>query len=474
MLFLILPYSLCRHLFKWAIAMFTSRSFGSRSIRPDSKYWTTYKTGPSGQRQTVVLDMSHTLAADLDFPVLFPGSDIGNHHHEARIDYIFDPGRFTIKTNDATELGEEVFNNYGQKGNDELLLGYGFCIPNNPHDTVALTLKALPEELQKHLKSVHSGYFTQEGTWSGEKATFKVSVPSGVDSGSSAIFDTLPEPLLELLTYILQHERGLAFTFIEHPRTYLTSTDSDGRHYLPHIARMLVQSLVPKLGKLQSAPLPATPQNSKQVQASIYRQSQISILSSLIASLKTFTRSLLLPPNFSVEQSQQHAGPCLAPLETLIPYLQSHNLLPPSFLQGIAANTNTSSLPELVHAGWEDEIFILLLCFLVMQSTPSAAQPRPALSLPVPQYLFVARTDDGEREVWPADYLLEWVRVAKETCGPESLWGDERWEKKIVEECGEWVQSEGFPVMCRVDAGSDEEVQRCAVYLWGLPVAASP
>jgi hypothetical protein len=36
--------------------------------------------------------------------------------------------------------GEEVFNNYGPKSNDELLIGYGFVIKNNPEDTMLLKL----------------------------------------------------------------------------------------------------------------------------------------------------------------------------------------------------------------------------------------------------------------------------------------------------------------------------------------------
>jgi hypothetical protein len=38
------------------------------------------------------------------------------------------------------QAGEEVFNNYGPKPNDELLLGYGFVLPNNPDDTLLLKL----------------------------------------------------------------------------------------------------------------------------------------------------------------------------------------------------------------------------------------------------------------------------------------------------------------------------------------------
>ena len=30
------------------------------------------------------------------------------------------------------QVGQQVFNNYGPKSNEEFLVGYGFCIPDNP------------------------------------------------------------------------------------------------------------------------------------------------------------------------------------------------------------------------------------------------------------------------------------------------------------------------------------------------------
>lgn len=131
--------------------MFTSRSFSSRAIHPqDSKYWTAYKHGADGRRQTALLDMSKAAPDDLDFPVLFPVLDMMNHDLNSRVHWNFDPGRFTVSIGDAVSDGAEVFNSYGPKSNDELLLGYGFCIPNNTNDKVLMTLKAPPGKLLSH------------------------------------------------------------------------------------------------------------------------------------------------------------------------------------------------------------------------------------------------------------------------------------------------------------------------------------
>ncbi|KAK9826238.1 hypothetical protein WJX74_001894 [Apatococcus lobatus] len=46
--------------------------------------------------------------------------------------------RIRLRANRRIQKGEEVLLSYGNKGNAELLLGYGFVQPGNPHDTVRI------------------------------------------------------------------------------------------------------------------------------------------------------------------------------------------------------------------------------------------------------------------------------------------------------------------------------------------------
>lgn len=39
-----------------------------------------------------------------------------------------------------TQANTEIFNNYGPKPNSELILGYGFSLPDNPDDTIVLKI----------------------------------------------------------------------------------------------------------------------------------------------------------------------------------------------------------------------------------------------------------------------------------------------------------------------------------------------
>lgn len=358
-----------RNLFRWAISIFTSRSFSSRALAPHgSKYWTAYKSDSSGTRQVALLDMSHMRAEDLDFSVLFPVLDVPNHDNNARVNWVFNPGRFRIDINDPIAAGQEIFNNYGPKANDELLLGYGFCLPDNPNDSVLLVLKPPPDELLLELRTIQPGYFTSQGAWSSEKATFRLKQPITIPTRADDVFTNLPDPLLELLTYIIRHERGLPLTPIPQPRTYLTDPPSDGRKYLPFIARMLVQSLAPRLAKLQDSDPANVPRNPKQYYANIYRQGQVKILTTLIAALRTFTRSLLLASSTTVR------GERLFTLEYALHSLLLTPALHEDFLAGVAASAGTSNITQLrTMPGWEEDAFVLLLCYAFISGSLTEA-----------------------------------------------------------------------------------------------------
>lgn len=450
-----------RNLFKWSTTIFASRSFTSLALlSTGSKYRTAFKSGPDGRRQAVLLDMSCSPAEDLDFPVLFPGLDAANHSHEARVDWTFDPGEFSIRINDRFEAGDEVLNNYGPKGNDELLIGYGFCFPDNPFDTVVLTPKAPPLELQKELKNAQPGYFTADDDWSSEKATFRLKLPSLQLFDARQIFYELREPLLELLLYILRHERGLRFSLVSQPLEYLTSSNAPGVRYLPQIARMIVQFLSQKLTNLQSAKLPAAPQNNKQIQASIYRQGQIKILQSITSALRMYTRSLIWTP--SAEDVQLPTGPCLARLESLIQVLTFNGMLDAAFLEGIEVSANSKDVEQLRLAGWEEDVWVLLLCYLVLQPEEHGMWLRDM----IPEYINIYEPPDGSSAILgahgtaQADSLEEIVFMAASEC-PGSRWEDGRWSPEFIAGVGGRIlQHESFVVMCPNDEG-DEEARLC-------------
>ncbi|KAK6442425.1 hypothetical protein LTR95_001333 [Oleoguttula sp. CCFEE 5521] len=497
--------SLTWDLFRWAVTMYTSRSFSSRSVAPqDSKYWAAYKSSPGGSRQAVLLDLSHASADDRNFSVLFPVIDSANHTVETKVDWTFDPGRFSLATVDAIQSGVEVNNNYGPKGNDELLLGYGFCIMNNPNDTVMLTLRSPSEELQSHLRSSHAGYFDASKQWDTEKATFKLRRLQQQLEPSEKIFDELPVPLLELLTLIIRSERGLRFEAVSDVSVYLLQTDSPGRQYLPFIARMIVTSLIPKLQKLQAqtSRLPATPRSTKQMQAKIYRDGQVEIMSNTAQSLRGFLRSLrpdhplrsdpigshhnnedssgkavLLrevnpsssPPlrdlhDFNCDISQQTKSRSSGKILTLDEVISNSGLperVLRSFLSGIAANANTSDLAQLRQAGWEDDVWVLFLCYAWIWSS-IAGDTKPWLQPLVSEFDPGRAAADGDLD---GDELMSVVRQAALGTS-DVVWEDGRWSEMFIARFGGRVlQHLGFAMMVTNEVA--EEEQRVVVYLHG-------
>lgn len=459
--------------------MFTSRSFSSRSITPqDSKYWTTYKTGPDGRRQTVLMDMSHVPSADLDFSVLFPAMDAANHHHTSKVDWTFDPGRFSLAYTQSIEAGQEINNNYGPKANDELLIGYGFCMADNPNDTVLLTLKPPPEELQVSLRTSYAGFFTPEGQWNSDKATFKLRRMAHSTSTSTSAFDDIPEPLLELLTQIIRFDRGLPFENLPSISHYLKDPSSHGRRYLPFAARMIVTSLAPKYQKLQtgSAALPEAPQNAKQAQAKIYRDGQAEILLSTINGLRTSLR-VFRPasaefPREEIERMNP-TGSRLATLEEAVElFAKSNGNVVQGFLAGVQANANTSDLEQLRLAGWEEDAWVLLLCYswLAVTSSPGEgqldkwmaeldAEYQPGLLLAPAA---TAEAVEGEASSEAGDMMTIVKRAAAKL--PGSVWEDQGWSERLIAGFGGRVlKNESFMMM--VQDGSGREEARLVTYL---------
>ncbi|GAA5912543.1 hypothetical protein JCM6882_004797 [Rhodosporidiobolus microsporus] len=104
-------------------------------------------------------------------PVLFPGIDMLNHRPTAKLTWSSDvhvetvgtgedgkkgKGSLTIVLDEDTPADEQVFNTYGAKSNEELLLGYGFVLPSNPADFVALKLALPPTCSAKLFDLIHS------------------------------------------------------------------------------------------------------------------------------------------------------------------------------------------------------------------------------------------------------------------------------------------------------------------------------
>lgn len=73
--------------------------------------------------------------------VLLPIIDLLNHDSHSKVQWYGQADSFCFEKYDGIASGQELFNNYGAKGNEELLSGYGFVKEDNEFDYVALKMK---------------------------------------------------------------------------------------------------------------------------------------------------------------------------------------------------------------------------------------------------------------------------------------------------------------------------------------------
>ncbi|KAI5969200.1 hypothetical protein CANMA_001753 [Candida margitis] len=144
-------------------------------------------------------------------PMLLPVVDLLNHNPKAKVEWSCLDGAFIFESDDVSK-GEELFNNYGQKGNEELLLAYGFAIENNPADSSALKIKIpdsrmdVVKDLGIELPSIHD--YTNSVVEQAPEAK--------TEQGDGVLFyinqEQIPDSLIQLFQALVQNQWESGFT----------------------------------------------------------------------------------------------------------------------------------------------------------------------------------------------------------------------------------------------------------------------
>ncbi|KAH7103597.1 SET domain-containing protein [Auriculariales sp. MPI-PUGE-AT-0066] len=90
---------------------------------------------------TLLNESPSLVATPSSHPILLPIIDSLNHARAHPVSWSVSNlpvPTIAIVQRGAVPAGAEVLNNYGAKPNAELVLGYGFALPDNPDDTIAL------------------------------------------------------------------------------------------------------------------------------------------------------------------------------------------------------------------------------------------------------------------------------------------------------------------------------------------------
>lgn len=136
-------------------------------------------------------------SAGLEEGFLLPIVDLLNHKSDTKVHWKSEGSFITFSSEEIIEAKGELYNNYGDKSNEELLLGYGFAIDSNPHDATSISLK-----LDEKTLSEASNYGTEinPNNVSGDSVRFDISLK-----------DPLPVPLIKLFGFIskLKSEKNI-------------------------------------------------------------------------------------------------------------------------------------------------------------------------------------------------------------------------------------------------------------------------
>ncbi|TBU56180.1 SET domain-containing protein [Dichomitus squalens] len=100
---------------------------------------------------TILSDTPSLVTTETSYPVLLPGIDALNHARGHPVSWVVSApsqtsssqrseSSISLVIHTPTPRGSELLNNYGPKPNSELILGYGFSLPNNPDDTIVLKI----------------------------------------------------------------------------------------------------------------------------------------------------------------------------------------------------------------------------------------------------------------------------------------------------------------------------------------------
>lgn len=136
-----------------------------------------------------LLSNNPTLVSSPDTqPVLFPGVDALNHARGQPVSWVVSSPTsstpsISLLLHNPTPAGAELCNNYGPKPNSELILGYGFSLPNNPDDTMLLKIQGKTWELGRDAKGM-------DKVWD---AFVALVVPEGESEGKEVDYEDMLE-----------------------------------------------------------------------------------------------------------------------------------------------------------------------------------------------------------------------------------------------------------------------------------------
>jgi hypothetical protein len=286
-------------------------------------------------------------------PILFPVVDILNHSVSAKVEWDFQPHTsFSLKLLEGETFtsGQELFNNYAPKQNDELLLGYGFCLENNPIEQFPLKL-AFPPMLQEYAQA--TGLLEPRNVPFGMSTDFLSKDPNteqhflrakghpfGRYDNCIPFFRGMPPYIVQFFftQTVLSLELDIQDINVQKPGSRITL----------QVLTFLHQAMDQRSQALPLS-IPQQPQNDKQKYAKIYRDGQAKIIHSVRLELESALNRIRAPKD---ETMPSNRSVLLTPIEALA-------VLPSNEIQRFKAGITKHAVESNDSLVWT----LLLVCF---------------------------------------------------------------------------------------------------------------
>ncbi|EDO03510.1 hypothetical protein SS1G_05991 [Sclerotinia sclerotiorum 1980 UF-70] len=197
-------------LYQWAATIFDSRSFRpSLTICPEAL---------SESSKEMDLNLDHV--RNDRFSILYPLVDIGNHNGINQVEWKKDlsSNSFDLVHSAGVSEGDQIYNYYGNKSNSELLLGYGFILPNDIVNRNVVNLKLTPGPDAIQLRRSQNCHVPPNPKQPEEEFMFAVQPPSTNKLSDSRVveFHGFEEGLVDLVCCMVVNERERSY-MLKHP-----------------------------------------------------------------------------------------------------------------------------------------------------------------------------------------------------------------------------------------------------------------
>ncbi|KAL9124357.1 MAG: hypothetical protein Q9217_006307 [Psora testacea] len=251
-------------------------------------------------------------------PVLIPGLDLLNHSSLAKVAWDWNGSTCSIKTDGSLAAGSEIFNNYGPKSNEELLIGYGFCIPNNAVETFGL---GFSRAVSRHVQAVKRARRDKNEDSDSQKGEIILSddssqvaeqhwvrlkpmTPTEEKSSPGQTYHEFSPHFIEHFSIVLENRRehyqhntgrgSSAWGSSQSEVTFGTSTDlSRNKFHVLNALIMLLEKSRAEIRQHDTLLLNKRPTNQRQRDAAIYRSNQLTILDDTLTELNQTLNAIL-------------------------------------------------------------------------------------------------------------------------------------------------------------------------------------